>query len=94
MRTVSGPQITLEVLSKQTGAPLGAVTITVNQQVYTDPEMTAAVSSLTTRGDGTASCYAPPGVYTFTAPANATPLEQVEVLGGEYGTGIIDGGSP
>lgn len=92
-RIVTGPYVSGEVTSKQTGAPLAAVTVTVNHTVYTDPEMTAAVTTVTTNGSGIFSFYAPPGLYTFTvSDTNAVPLESVEVLSGDQGNSPSTGG--
>lgn len=93
-RQVGGSNVTVEVLSVQTGAPLAGVIVPVAPNVYTDPEFTSAVSSLTSGGDGACRFYATPGVYVFTPPAQAAAIESVEVLGQELGSGRIDGGAP
>lgn len=87
-RIVAGPEITGQVFSSQTGAVMAGVTVTVSPKVYTDPEMSSSTTSLTTNGRGEWSCYARPGIYTFTcSAAGAGPIEPVEVLGQEEGTG-------
>lgn len=86
MRIVSGPNVAVAVVSRQTGAPLAGVTVTVNQTVYTDQELTAAATVFTTNGSGVISFYAAPGSYTFTTSSTvAAAIEPVEVLGGEEG---------
>jgi hypothetical protein len=92
-RIVTGPEITGQVSNAQTGGPLGGVVVTARPAVYTTPELTTSTTSLTTTGDGTFSCYATPGTYTFTAPTPAAPIETVEVLSPDMGAGVIDGGS-
>lgn len=92
-RVEHGPNVTVELLSKQTGAPLPGAVVTVTPRVYTDAEMTNQVSTVTSGGDGAIRFYAPPGTYTFTTTAPAV-LEPVEVLGVETGVGVIDGGAP
>jgi hypothetical protein len=93
VRQVAGSHVTVEVLSRETGAPLGHAAVTVTPPVYTTPELTVPVAALTSGGDGALRFYAAPGVYTFSTAAPAD-IEQVEVLGQEEGTGIIDGGAP
>lgn len=86
-RIVSGPYVAGQVTSRETGAPLGGVTVTISQTVYTDPEMSIGTTAIAADGNGRYSFYAPPGHYTFTTSAtNANPIEAVEVLGGELGT--------
>lgn len=87
MRLVPGPQISGVVYSKQTGAPLAGVTVTPSQALYTTPEFTTPVSTLTTDGEGGFAAYAQPGVYTFAVsdPSGVIP-EPVEVRSPDQGT--------
>lgn len=94
-REVGGPLLTGQVISKQTGAPLSGATVTVSAQVYTDRELSAgATTTLTTNGSGIFSAYAKPGVYTFTcSDTSAAPIESIEVLSSDQGTGGGNGTS-
>lgn len=94
-RIVNGPLLTEQVVNKQTGSPLSGVTVTVSAQVYTDPELSSgATTTLTTNGQGVFSCYAKPGVYTFTCSEPlAAPIESVEVLSPDMGTTAGSGAS-
>lgn len=90
-RIVPGPQINGEVVSKTTGAPLSGVTVTPSTAVYTDRELTAAVTTLTTDGTGGFAAYAKPGVYTFTLSDSSGVIpEPVEVVSSDQGTvGVV-----
>lgn len=86
-RLVPGPQISGVVYSKQTGAPLAGVTVTPSAALYTTPEFTTPVSTLTTDGEGGFAAYAQPGVYTFTISDSSGVIpEPVEVRSPDQGT--------
>lgn len=82
-RIVSGPLVTLHITAS--GHPMPSTVVTIaGGGVFSDPELSTAITTVTTNGTGDAQFYAPPGVYTFTATGSDT-IESVEVLSPDLG---------